>query len=273
MTIGWIKLHRALSKHPIASDPHAISVWVHLMLLANFASSKKLVNGRMMEIGAGQLITSRKSLSEKTGVQESKVERVLKMLESEQQITQHGTSKFRVISIVNWEMYQGDEQQSEQQVNTKRTAGEQQVNTLEEGKKSKEKIKSPSAKSQEPDEAFDTFWRLYPKKVSKSDAVKAWVKIDAALIPAIMGSLAKHCGCEQWVKDDGKFIPNAATWLNKQKWEDEVRPYVQGAETGRKLSAVELVAARGAERERARQGTKPQYVEQGDFIEGEFSAG
>lgn len=272
MTIGWIKLHRALGKHPIASDPHSISVWVHLMLMANFAPSKKLVNGRMMEIGAGQLITSRKSLSEKTGVQESKVERILKMLESEQQITQHGASKFRVISIVNWEMYQGDEQQSEQQMNTKRTAGEQQVNTLEEGKKPKEKIKNPSA-GLAVDETFDRFWRLYPKKVSKSDAIKAWSKIKADLIPMIMGSLAKHCGCEQWVKDDGKFIPNAATWLNKQKWEDEVRPYGQVANTSGPVSAVGRVTAKAAERERARQGAAPEYYGQGEFIEGEFSAG
>lgn len=81
-------------------------------------------------------------------------------------------------------------------------------------------------------EAFAIFWKLYPKKVSKADAVKAWGKIKKDLVPTIMQALAVHCGCEQWVKDEGKFVPNAATWLNKQKWEDEVKPYVAGTNAG-----------------------------------------
>ena len=129
---GWIKVHRALSEHHIASDPAVLSVWLHLLMMANHVESKRLINGRVTVIAAGQLITSRKSLSEKTGVQESKVERILKMLKSEQQIEQHGSSKFRVISILNWHEYQAIEQKTEQQVNSTRTTDEQQMNTLEE---------------------------------------------------------------------------------------------------------------------------------------------
>lgn len=129
---GWLKLHRALSDHPIASDPQSLSVWVHLLMLANHAETKRQINGRIVTLQPGQLIASRKSLSEKTGVQESKVERVLKMLQTEQQIEQVGTSKYRVISITNWSEYQSGEQVSEQLVNSTRTAGEQQMNTPEE---------------------------------------------------------------------------------------------------------------------------------------------
>jgi DNA-binding transcriptional regulator YhcF (GntR family) len=129
---GWIKLHRALSDHWLASNPDSLSVWVHMLMLANHVETKRQINGAVVVVLPGQIITSRRSLSEKTGVQESKVERILKRLESEQQITQRGLSKFRVISIVNWAEYQSSEQQSEQQVNSKRTADEQQVNTPEE---------------------------------------------------------------------------------------------------------------------------------------------
>jgi DNA-binding transcriptional regulator YhcF (GntR family) len=129
---GWIKLHRALSDHWLASNPDSLSVWVHMLMLANHAETKRQINGSVVVVLPGQIITSRRSLSEKTGVQESKIERILKRLESEQQITQRGLSKFRVISIVNWAEYQSSEQQSEQQVNSRRTADEQQVNTPEE---------------------------------------------------------------------------------------------------------------------------------------------
>lgn len=47
----------------------------------------------------------------------------------------------------------------------------------------------------------------------------------------------------------------------------------QNANTSGPVSAVGRVAAKAAERERARQGAAPQYYEQGDFIEGEFAPG
>jgi len=89
------------------------------------------------------------------------------------------------------------------------------------------KIKTSSPKRLS-DDTFDVFWKVYPKKVSKADALKAWKKIDADLLSTISAALLNHMNCEQWVKDNGQFIPNAATWLNKQKWEDEVKPYVAG---------------------------------------------
>jgi hypothetical protein len=73
-----------------------------------------------------------------TGVQESKVERILKHFKSEQQIEQQNCGKFRIISILNWNKYQASEQEIEQQVNNTRTTGEQQVNTDKKVKKEKE---------------------------------------------------------------------------------------------------------------------------------------
>lgn len=102
------------------------------------------------------------------------------------------------------------------------------------------------------DEVFSKFWRLYPKKVSKKDAVKAWIKIDPELYPKILEALANHMASEGWVKEDGKFIPNAATWLNAERWEDEVTPYVAGqsnagANRQGRPSLVDQVKQRGAE--------------------------
>lgn len=111
-------------------------------------------------------------------------------------------------------------------------------------------------------ESFAIFWKLYPKKVSKADAVKAWGKISKELVPVIMQALPLHCMSEQWVKDDGQFIPNAATWLNKRKWEDEVKPYVKGSAiksgsgSGR-LSAVDQVRAENDAAEARRRAARP----------------
>jgi DNA replication protein DnaC len=76
-------------------------------------------------------------------------------------------------------------------------------------------------------EAFETFWKLYPRKTAKDNARKAFAKINpnAELLAEIMASLAKHATCQAWLKDDGQFIPHAATWLNGKRWNDEVKAF------------------------------------------------
>jgi len=195
-----------------------------------------MINGRVITVMPGQILTSRKSLSAKTGVQESKVERILKLMQNEQQIEQQGTTKFRVISILNWHEYQSTEQQTEQQMNSKRTADEQQMNTPEEvipggitqeGEKGKEKtLKTLAEKSAYCAAMFDRFWKLYPRKTAKEAARKAWAKIEITedLFSLIADGLAKQVVCHDWIKDGGSFVPHPATWLNGKRWEDEIKP-------------------------------------------------
>lgn len=72
--------------------------------------------------------------------------------------------------------------------------------------------------------SFDLFWVSYPKKVGKQDALKAWKKLtpNETLISEISSGLEAWKKSPQWTKDDGRFIPNPATFLNGRRWEDEV---------------------------------------------------
>ena len=73
-------------------------------------------------------------------------------------------------------------------------------------------------------EKFNLFWSRYPKKVDKKRAVKAWVKInpDDLLFKKIMSGLNDHIASVDWQKDSGQFIPYPASFLNGERWEDEV---------------------------------------------------
>jgi hypothetical protein len=71
--------------------------------------------------------------------------------------------------------------------------------------------------------AFARFWDAYPKKVGKGKAEKAFVKVDVALLDVILKAVAQHSKSEQWLKDNGQFIPHPATWLNERRWEDEMQ--------------------------------------------------
>ncbi len=70
---------------------------------------------------------------------------------------------------------------------------------------------------------FESFWKLYPKKKGKKEAEKAWRKVKAGDVPEIMQALAVEIRSEQWLKNGGQYIPNPATWLNGERWNDEVQ--------------------------------------------------
>lgn len=72
---------------------------------------------------------------------------------------------------------------------------------------------------------FAEFWQQYPKKVVKSDALKAWRKLKPGgrLLADMMAALEKQRASADWIKDGGQFIPHPATWLNKRRWEDETQ--------------------------------------------------
>lgn len=84
------------------------------------------------------------------------------------------------------------------------------------------RVKDLPAPATEIEAAFEQFWKLYPKKKSRKDAQKAWVKLspDADLQAVMITALANHCVSRDWTKEGGQFIPNAATWLNGERWHD-----------------------------------------------------
>ena len=135
---GWIKLHRKMLDNPIVcKDSDHLAVWVYLLLNATHDEYPALFKGQKIILKPGQLITGRKTISQKLDIDESKTQRIIKSLKSEQQIEQQTSNQNRLITIVNWSEYQRGEQQNEQPVNNGCTTDEQRVNTNKNVKKDK----------------------------------------------------------------------------------------------------------------------------------------
>lgn len=73
---------------------------------------------------------------------------------------------------------------------------------------------------------FDRFWHMYPRKVSKQAARRAWDKLkpDMLLCSQMSRALKAQMQSEEWTRDGGRFIPYPSTWLNGRRWEDELTP-------------------------------------------------
>ena len=97
-----------------------------------------------------------------------------------------------------------------------------------------ESISKPKTIVQDkPLDDFETFWKAYPKRKAKVDALKAWnspkVKID---LPAMLKAIEATKATGDW--DDYDYIPLPAKWLRGARWNDEILP----PSTKTKLSTV-----------------------------------
>ena len=70
---------------------------------------------------------------------------------------------------------------------------------------------------------FDKFWSIYPKKVAKADARKAWAqtRLTRPSLDCLVKAIELACKTEQWMRGGGQFIPYPATWLRGERWDDE----------------------------------------------------
>ena len=88
-------------------------------------------------------------------------------------------------------------------------------------------------KAKETPTGFDRFWNAYPRKVGKPSAQRAWRKMPPRTpYENVMAGLERWKQTEQWQKDDGKFIPYPATFLNQRRWEDEPESFVREGRFG-----------------------------------------
>lgn len=85
----------------------------------------------------------------------------------------------------------------------------------------------PAARPVDNSPGFDEFWQQYPAKVAKPAALKAWRKLKPG--QALQDAIAKDIAIRKendrkWV--DG-FVPNPATYLNQERWNDDIQPLKQ----------------------------------------------
>ena len=78
----------------------------------------------------------------------------------------------------------------------------------------------PLARKSPLDNGFDEFWNVFPKKVGITAARKSWDKLKPS-VDEVLLTLKWQVVSDQWMRGNGQFIPNPATYLNQGRWKDE----------------------------------------------------
>lgn len=71
---------------------------------------------------------------------------------------------------------------------------------------------------------FEVFWSKYPKKQKKKDARVAFLRnVSESNAKKVFDGLEMWLKSEQWSKDHGRYIPLPTSWLNEERWNDELK--------------------------------------------------
>ena len=130
--------------NPIYSNAFMLKLWIHCLMKATHTEHNQLVGNQLVKLEQGQFVTGRNALYDEFNKGAKKDEMIsaitlwrwLKNFEDWEMLNIKTTTKYSVVTVVNWSEHQQHEQQvnnkrsaDEQQMNSKRTTDEQQVNT------------------------------------------------------------------------------------------------------------------------------------------------
>ena len=120
---GWIKVHRKLAEHWLWYEKpfDKARAWLDLLIMVNHKDRKIMFDGSLIEVKAGQKITSLRQLSERWGWSTKKVKSFLECLENDKMLTFTSDKKKTVISIDNYSLYQHEETAKKHRRNTEET--------------------------------------------------------------------------------------------------------------------------------------------------------
>jgi hypothetical protein len=208
---------------PWFRSPAVLHLFVYCLMKATHRPYSVVVGGVKVDLEPGQLIYGRRKASADTGQSEQSLRTALTKLETDGTLksTRHSTNLFSVITVCNWERYQSDECDINQPINQPSTNHQPTINqpptTNKHNKHNKHNRNTPLYPP-----AFMEFWSAYPNRVGKGAALKAWQR--AAELPDVsllIAAVQRAAQTQQWLRDNGQYIPHPATWLNQRRWEDQ----------------------------------------------------
>lgn len=128
---GWLKNHKLWV------------FWCYCIMKASHKNIHSVIGFQDIEILPGQFIYGRKKASEETGLSERETRTCLQSLIKMQNVTIKTTNKFSIITIINWDSYQAqdedNDQQNDQQLTNNRPTTDQQLTTYKNEKNEKKR--------------------------------------------------------------------------------------------------------------------------------------
>jgi hypothetical protein len=135
---GWIKIHRKFLDWQWFGKSESVQLFIYLLLKANHKDGQ----WQGIDIKRGQLITSFGKISSDTGISVQVVRTLLKKFENTNEINVKSTNKFTMLTILKYECYQDENENTNKQLTNNQQTTNKQLTTNKNVKNNKENIYS-----------------------------------------------------------------------------------------------------------------------------------
>ncbi|HDB1113415.1 TPA: DnaD domain-containing protein [Staphylococcus aureus] len=128
---GWISIDRSIQNHWLFKEKRTFSkfeAWIYLLMEANHSKAKVPIGNQIVTVERGQRLTSILTLSDLFNWSRFKVKTFLDLLESDGMLEVKITSKYTLITIVNYDFYQSEQGRNQHQNDIKPTSKQHQSN-------------------------------------------------------------------------------------------------------------------------------------------------
>ncbi|HDI1501067.1 TPA: DnaD domain-containing protein [Staphylococcus aureus] len=128
---GWISIDRSIQNHWLFKEKRTFSkfeAWIYLLMEANHSKAKVPIGNQIVTVERGQRLTSILTLSDLFNWSRFKVKTFLDLLESDGMLEVKTTSKYTLITIVNYDFYQSEQRRNQHQNDIKPTSKQHQSN-------------------------------------------------------------------------------------------------------------------------------------------------
>ncbi|CAA3874571.1 dnaD domain protein [Staphylococcus aureus] len=128
---GWISIDRSIQNHWLFKEKRTFSkfeAWIYLLMEANHSKAKVPIGNQIVTVERGQRLTSILTLSDLFNWSRFKVKTFLDLLESDGMLEVKTTSKYTLITIVNYDFYQSEQGRNQHQNDIKPTSKQHQSN-------------------------------------------------------------------------------------------------------------------------------------------------
>ena len=200
MDNSFIKLYRKIQDNWIWDNPLYLKCWIDMLMRASIKPSSMLLNNQIVEVNRGEIVFSQRNFAKRNNMSRQKLRTFLKKLEKTNMIRLKSNPEITHAVILGYSIYNDFKL-----IHSKPTH-----NPI---------IKGNKVRKKEVNKDFEKFWKAYPKKVGKK---KVQDKFDANNFPIdlIIKNIELQKKSDQW--QNQQYIPNPETYLNQERWTDEV---------------------------------------------------
>lgn len=225
---GYIRLWRKSVDSGIIQNPKLWAFWTWCLLKASHKNHKQMVGTQIIDISPGQFVFGRKAASEELNISEQSIRTYIKKLKNLKNLTIKSTNKFSIISIINWDIYQQCEDETNQQINHHLTSNQPATNHKQEHKNIRTKeLKKRERKTFSPPTLDEVKTYFYENGYSEYSAIKAFNYYSTADWKDSRGNQVKNWKQKMisvWFKEENKKINGKDTHNNFKEKTYECTP-------------------------------------------------